>query len=236
MAARCTRTPPRASGGGARGAICPQRMSDLLSPYLALLRAAAARNSRVPDDAEDLLQDALLEALRVGRGDLSQSTNQRWLLGTIRNLGRMTARSAARRRRRDTQYALEQSSPRQTPALADHADHRALRDWLEALPPSLRRVAELALAGHDRQEIAWLLNIGQVTLRQRIVALRKRLSAREAELFDSAITGPEPSELTLRLGLIRRALLPVVRARQAAGVHDPDGHLLLLSGRAASAR
>jgi hypothetical protein len=37
------------------------------------------------------------------------------------------------------------------------------------------------------------------------------------------------AEHSLQLGLIRRALLPVVVARQAAGVHDPDGHLLLFA-------
>lgn len=205
-------------------------MADLLSPYLPLLRAAAERASRVPDEAEDLLQDALLEALRVGRGDLSQAANQRWLLGTIRNLGHMTARGAARRRRRDTHYALEQSLQQSGSTLPAHEAHRPLRAWLEALPPSLRRVAELALAGHDRQEIAWLLGIGQVTLRQRIVALRKRVVACETGLPGVAAER-EPAELSLRLGLIRRALLPVVRARDAAGVHDPDGHLILLAGR-----
>jgi RNA polymerase sigma-70 factor (ECF subfamily) len=205
-------------------------MFDLLAPYLPLLRAAAARASRVPDEADDLLQDALLEALRAGRSDLSQIVNQRWVLGTIRNLGLMTARGAARRRRRDTQYALEQSIPQQGTTLPAHAANQPLRDWLDALPPSLRRVAELAVAGHDRQEIAWLLGIGQVTLRQRIAALRRRVAEREADLREVTSTELATSDLSLRLGLIRRALLPVVRARHAAGVHDPDGHLPLLAG------
>lgn len=206
-------------------------MPDLLAPYLPLLRAAAARASRVPHEADDLLQDALLEALRAGRGDLSQAANQRWVLGTIRNLGLMTARGAARRRLRDARYALEHSLQQQAPVVPDAAAHQPLRAWLASLPPSLRRVAELALAGHDRQEIAWLLDLGQVTLRQRIAALRQRVAAREAELFAAATAHPSPVELSVRLGLIRRALLPVVRARQAAGVHDPDGHLILLARR-----
>jgi RNA polymerase sigma factor (sigma-70 family) len=201
-------------------------MDDLLTPYLPSLRAAAARASRVPDEAEDLLQDALLEAVRAGRGDLSQAVNQRWLLGTIRNLGLMTARGAVRRRRREATFADE---PTAMAPSAMHADDPALRRWLETLPPSLRRVAELALAGHDRQEIAWLLDLKPVTLRQRIVALRARLAERAVDQFDLGRAEPAPAGVALRLGLIRRALLPVARARQAAGVHDPDGHLLLIA-------
>jgi hypothetical protein len=92
------------------------------------------------------------------------------------------------------------------------------------LPPSLRRVAELALAGLHRNEIAWIIGVSDVTLRQRISALRKRLDS-----FDAmpAVAGG----LDLPIGLMRRALLPVVRAQDAPGTHDPDGHLLVLTQR-----
>lgn len=207
---------------------------------LASLRAVARRYSRVEDETDDLLQDALLAAVRAGRGDLTQTVNYRWVVGTLKRLGAMTARSAARRRMRDERWALERTGfaalgePLDTPATG------RLREWqwhpaLDRLPASLRQVAMLALSGHDRREIGWLLGLTGTALRQRIAALRRRLSAIEA-----LPTPPPPGGCAasgLPLGLIRRALLPVVMASGSAGTHDPDGHLVILGrGRAPRSR
>lgn len=203
-----------------------------LRDLLPMLRASAARASRVPDEAEDLLQDALLEAVRAGRTDLSQSVNLRWLQGTIHHLGAMRARGAVRRRVREAAWTRDRddATPAQAPT-AWWADDAALRATLDALPPALRQVADLALAGHDRREIAWLLRIGDATLRQRIASLRRRLApVGSDDLLAASMAPPEPL-LALPLGLIRRALLPVVVARDGTGAHDPDGHLLVLAGR-----
>ncbi len=187
--------------------------------------AIARTISRVPDDAEDLLQDALLEALRSGRTDFSQTATLRWLTGTMRNLAAMAARTAYRRRLRDTSWSGERDAV-ETPRLipSPWRDDPRVAEAVAALPPSLRRVAELALSGLDRDEIAWILGVSDVALRQRISALRKRLGA-----LDSAPTAP--GGLHLPIGLIRRALLPVVRAKQSPGSHDPDGHLIVLTQR-----
>jgi RNA polymerase sigma-70 factor (ECF subfamily) len=198
---------------------------DEFAARLPGLRAAAARCSRVPDEAEDLLQDALLEAVRAGRADLTQAANHRWLLGTLRNLGAMSARGAARRRLREQAW-MSAADAAATPAVASTwPPSEALAARLETLPPALRQVADLALAGHDRREIAWLLRLGDATLRQRIAALRRRLAGFAPE----PDAGASCEELTLPLGLIRRALLPVVIAREGVGAHDPDGHLLVFS-------
>ena len=201
--------------------------AESLQPYLPALRAAAARASRDPDEAEDLLQDALLEAVRAHRTDLSQSANVRWLFGTLANLGVMRARSAGRQRVREATWVRERATLAEpTPSLGWWGGDTAFRAWLEGLPPSLRPVAELALSGHDRREIAWLLRISDVTLRQRIAALRRRLPPSPPS------QSPEDGlSLALPLGLIRRALLPVVIAQAGTGAHDPDGHLLVLAGR-----
>jgi RNA polymerase sigma-70 factor (ECF subfamily) len=198
--------------------------------HYAHLLAVARQHSRVPDDAEDLLHDALLEAMRSGRHDLSQTATLRWLAGTIRNLGAMTARGAYRRRVRDATWSAAQDTTA-APSLpaTPWRDDPAVHAVITALPPSLRRVAELALAGCDRQEIAWLLGLSDVTLRQRIATLRKRLGALQA--FDGIPGASDAVDVRLPIGLIRRALLPVVRAQAATGSHDPDGHLLVLSRR-----
>jgi RNA polymerase sigma-70 factor (ECF subfamily) len=201
--------------------------AESLRPHLPALRAAAARASRDPDDAEDLLQDALLEAVRAARTDLSQSVNVRWLFGTLAHMGAMRARSAGRRRVRETAWVQEREVLADaSPSLGWWGNDRALREWLAGLPPSLRPVAELALSGHNRREIAWLLRLTDGTLRQRIAALRRRIPAASA-----VRPSEEDAALILPLGLIRRALLPVVVAQKGTGAYDPDGHLLVLAGR-----
>lgn len=66
--------------------------------HYAHLLTIARTLSRVPDEAEDLLHDALLEAIRSGRSDFSHAATLRWLTGTMRNLAAMTARGAQRHR------------------------------------------------------------------------------------------------------------------------------------------
>jgi DNA-directed RNA polymerase specialized sigma24 family protein len=200
---------------------------------LASLHHAAQRAARVPSDAEDLLQDALLAGLRAGRADLSDPNDLRWLNGTIRHLATMQARSAVRRRAREEAWSAAQ--PVDTALAA--AEARVPQAWqrlpvVDALPPALRTVALLALAGHDREEICWLLRINPVTLRQRISTLRKRLRAASATLPSDG----SPADVHLPLGLIRRALLPVLRHGGGLGVPDPDGHLLSIGPPAAHVR
>lgn len=172
---------------GARGLSSREALVSVLES----LRAVARRHSRVPHEADDLLQDALLEAMRVGRADLTQAVNYRWLVGTLRNLGVMTARSAVRRRLREAEWT----------------DHQAL----------------LALSGHDRREVARLLGLSGTAMRECVSALRRRLPHDDAFLSEAIQSDALP------LGLIRRALLPVVRATASAGSHDPDGHLITVS-------
>lgn len=66
--------------------------------HYAHLLTIARTLSRVPDEAEDLLHDALLEAIRSGCSDFSHAATLRWLTGTMRNLAAMTARGAQRHR------------------------------------------------------------------------------------------------------------------------------------------
>ena len=59
------------------------------------LLALARRCSRVPAEADDLLQDALIEAIRTGRADFTRPEHRRWLAGVMRNKSKMAARSAS---------------------------------------------------------------------------------------------------------------------------------------------
>ena len=189
------------------------------------LHAQARRLARRPEEADDLLQSALLAALESGRTDLASPETRRWLSGVIRNRAAFDARTSARRRRRDSAWSEDVfphtergggGSPRLRGETAGPAA------TLPNLSPSLRLTALLALSGHTRQEIGWLLNLSDTALRQRISQLKRALD--NAPAPDAAPTGP------LAFGRIRRALLgPARRANAFLASHDPDGHLFVVS-------
>jgi DNA-directed RNA polymerase specialized sigma24 family protein len=185
--------------------------------YGDLLRIAR-RHSRRAGEAEDLLQDALLDAVVAGRLDLGDIGNRRWLAGVIRNRATMAARGAIRRRTRETLWEAARPA-------ADTAEPISVADVLRELPPALKAVAALALSGHSRREIAYLLRLEDAALRQRVVALKRRLAARGVAM---PATTPGLS-LELSYGRIRDALLPkLLKEGGLFASHDPDGHLFVI--------
>lgn len=186
----------------------------------AQLRVIARREGRAPHEAEDMVQEALLAAVLAGRTDFDAADTARWLSGTVRNKARMAARGAVRRRRRET---IWQAQPAAHPSAGDPSDAARL---LAGLPASLRAVAALTLSGHTRREIAWLLDLSDMALRQRITALRRRVVKAGLALPDDL---PGLS-LDLAYGRIREALLPgLLRHGGMFASHDPDGHLFIVS-------
>lgn len=187
--------------------------------HYAKLCAVARREGGDANGAEDLVQEALLAAILAGRTDFDLPDTARWLVGTVRNRARMAARGAARRRRRDGLWPAEAM-----PAVADQQTSEIAR-FLADLPAALRVVATLTLSGHSRLEIAYLLRLPDTALRQRIVALKRRVV--RAGL---ALPGDLPGlNLDLAYGRIRDALLPqLLRNRGVFASHDPDGHLFVI--------
>jgi DNA-directed RNA polymerase specialized sigma24 family protein len=184
------------------------------------LHALARRVSRRADEADDLVQEALLIALEAGRTNLASPETRRWLAGVIRNRAAFDARTSARRRRRETGWSEAQ------PAAAIRSETPAPE--LAHLSPALRVTALLALSGHTRQEIGWLLNLSDAALRQRISQLKRALD--NAPMPDADPTG------ALAFGRIRRALLgPTRRPEAFLASHDPDGHLFVVSRSQVSA-
>ena len=186
----------------------------------AQLRAIARRDGHDAGAAEDMVQEALLAAVLAGRTDFDAPDTARWLTGTVRNRARMAARGAVRRRRRETLWQARAASP----IVAEEPSEAAA--LLAALPPSLKAVAALALSGHTRREIAWLLKLSDEALRQRIAALKRRVVA-------AGLAAPADLPglgLDLAYGRIRDALLPsLLRHGGMFASHDPDGHLFIVA-------
>ncbi len=177
-----------------------------------------ARSASRTAEAHDLLHEALIAAFAAGRNDFADRRNRAWLYGTIRNLARMQARSAGRRRHREAQW--QPSAEPVSPPAGD-----GMAELLEGLSPALRIVLALALAGLDRREIAHLLRLPDTALRQRIVALNRQLRARGRQM-----PGHEGGlDRDVAHGRVRDILLPLLRRHRGhLATHDPDGHLLLI--------
>jgi RNA polymerase sigma-70 factor (ECF subfamily) len=189
------------------------------SQLYARLCAVARRECGDAASAEDVVQDALVVAVASGRSDLADPATARWLSGVVRNKARMLARGAGRRRRREHLWFSEREPD---PAGMDPDD---LETALVDLPPSLKVLAALALTGHSKREIAYLLDLPDTALRQRLTSLRRALAARGI-----AMPATTPGlNLDLQYGRIRDALLPLLLAQNGTiASHDPDGHLFVV--------
>jgi DNA-directed RNA polymerase specialized sigma24 family protein len=188
------------------------------SQTLRTLHRLAERLAWTSEQADDLVQDALLAALEQKR-DWDDGRFVSWASGVIRHRAVFLARTAARRRRRDTSYAVETASP--------PPPHAGLpMEFIDSLPASLQTIALLANADLGRGEIAHLLGISDVALRKRISDLRRtwRESGADAE---QSLPPPlsRPACGVLRRSL-RSGLLKLPAARFA--IVDPDGHEIFL--------
>ena len=199
-----------------------------LAEYRACL-AIARRHARNSGEAADLLHEALLAGVQVGRFEFSSSADRAWLAGTIRHIAAETARGEIRRRARDARWASGQPAETvDTPPPGDGRD-----EILARLTEGTRRIAVLALHGMNADEIQYVLELKPPAFRQRLSALRRALGDLPEPLRQEALalaySQPRRAGGTrLDFGLIRRALLHHLRGGAGVGTHDPDGHLLAI--------
>lgn len=181
-----------------------------------------ARREAGAAQAEDVVQDALVIAVETGRLDLAAPEAMAWLRGVVRNRARMVRRSARRRQARDGRWS---NSPAGTAPGGGASTDTPLKMLLEGLSPALKALAALVLTGHSRAEIAYLLNLPDTALRQRIAALKRHFVA-------SGMAAPQDIaglNLDLAYGRIRDALLPALMRHEGLfASHDPDGHLFVV--------
>src|SRR5688572_3167324 len=115
--------------------------------YRDLLRVA--RRYAFSAEAEDIVQDAVLAAVGADV-DPADPTALPWLRGVVRRHAAFMARTGARRRRRENNWAWLQPSTVEATVSTFSAP-------LRSLPSTQRSVLELALSGHHRGEIAHAL-------------------------------------------------------------------------------
>lgn len=183
--------------------------------YSELLRAAR-RWTKTPEEARDLVQTAVAEALTRGFADWDAVDRQSWLHGVIRRRAAFDARTAARRRRRERDWQLDSDrSARQAWAWAPQ--------FLSTLTPSIRSLALLIQAGLDAEETRSLLRLTSEAFRQRSRGLRRAFAAAVEPVV--AAEAPEGPGLGPRRPDVLRALRR--RPLWAVASHDPDGHPLI---------
>lgn len=197
------------------------------------LRRQARRWRQSPDDADDLLQDALVAALTAQREPLTKLADERWLYGVIRKLAAMDTRTHHRRRARELHWAQTQTGEA-TPSESEI--HVPIETLLASMTPAARSVATLALHGLEPDEIQWILNLSAPAFRQRLVSIRRGLGGLPAELRADALASAlhRPAAPGLDLRLIRDALRVHLSRRSGVGTHDPDGHLLVIAHKSRS--
>ncbi|MFT3805868.1 RNA polymerase sigma factor [Arenimonas sp.] len=193
------------------------------------LRQHARRYANRTDEAEDLVQDALLAALQADRHDMP------WLIGVLQRQAAMAARTAARRKQRESRADDLHESGQEASLSVTHAQdstRAVLAQLLDRLAPAARRVAVLALHGLNAEEIRWILDITAEAFRQRLSSIRKALGGLSPELRAESLAlayvrNPVRS-LDLEFGLVRRSLHAALAGGAGLGTHDPDGHLLII--------
>lgn len=162
----------------------------LVTAHLPRLRRRAVRMTRSPADADDIVQDALLRALRRRHQLRSPERAGGWLLTIVSS----TVIDRARRRRvrpLEVELAVEPVAP---PAAA-HDDELApwhalslddVRAAVATLPDDVRDTYRMfALEGRDYATIAAALAIPRATVGTRIHRARRHLRAALSALLAS---------------------------------------------------
>ena len=132
---------------------------------------------RQREDAEDVAQEAFVQAYRRFRQLRDRTRFRAWLVRMTWRLALDRQRGERRRLTRDTTWA--NGAPITVPAPAEPLERlRAQELWraIDVLPPKLRMVLVLAnIEGHGMADVAALLGIPAGTVKSRLFEARRRL-------------------------------------------------------------
>jgi RNA polymerase sigma-70 factor (ECF subfamily) len=192
------RTARSAASPGARSSRSASFEAEALTHLDALYRAAL-RLTRVPADAEDLVQDTYLKAFRAS-GQFEPDTNLRaWLFTILHNTARNRARDRAREHITIDSEAVDRVAD--TRPGSDTPEMLLLRDTLtpelqaaiDALPDAFREAVWLRdVEEFSYAEIAAMLEIPLGTVMSRISRGRRMLFDRLKEHEGIAVSNTRP--------------------------------------------
>jgi len=184
-----------------------EHFDALCQPHLKKLFQIALRITRNHEDAEDAVQDSLLQAfLHLGDFD-GRSTFATWLTRIAIN----SALMMLRKRRNHRSVSLDRQPDSETPVapleIVDHAPHpeqqvlvrereKKLRQAVRSLRPSLRRVVEMQqLEERSMKETAKLMGLSVCATKGRLfhakAALRRSYKLRFLSV-EAGSTAPTP--------------------------------------------
>lgn len=139
--------------------------AGLYAIYAQQLYRFALYYMRNPADAEDAVQDAVLQAFRNVSSLRKEDSFKSWLFKILCNVCKKklieNKNIYADEAVQDCPDLCNQESPQ-----ADHADCLAVREAVAALPPEDRQIVLLSVvAGYKSAEIAAMLNMNPATVR-----------------------------------------------------------------------
>ena len=128
-------------------------------------------------DAEDVAQDAMLQAYKRFERLRDPSRFRAWLVRITFRLALDQARASRRREQRETVWAVAIPRPTAEDLAASREFGRRLDQAMESLPEKFRLVLALsAMDGHSLEEVAELLQLPVGTVKSRLHTARKRLA------------------------------------------------------------
>jgi RNA polymerase sigma factor (sigma-70 family) len=159
-----------------------ERFEAVVLPHLSAASRLARYLTRNDADADDVVQEAFLRALKYFGGFRGEGASQSraWLLAIVRN----TAHTWQRRHHTDGS-TTEFDETVHSEAIADEHPgsvlsrrdlHETLADVLDRLPPDFREVIVLReIEGLSYKEISEVVNVPAGTVMSRLARARKRL-------------------------------------------------------------
>jgi RNA polymerase sigma factor (sigma-70 family) len=169
----------------------------LVEKHQRLVFGVALSSARDAAIAEDVAQEAFVEAWRdLGRlRDPSRVGS--WIAGIARNLARGISRTSRRRRAIDD--AKDDAAPAAAPTPLDQVieaeSHGLVREALTEIPAAYREVLVLFYVhGQSIEEVAGALGVREDLVKQRLVRGRKALRATMEARVERALSAMRPSK------------------------------------------
>lgn len=171
--------------------------AQLVAKHQRLVFGVALSGARDPAHAEDVAQQAFVEAWRELPRLRDHGRVGSWIAGIARNLARGWSRRSTRRRKRE-QAALQAESPAVATPLDSALDRETrslVRDALEEIPAAYREVLVLYyMQGRSAAEVASTLGISVDLVKQRLSRGRRALRTSLEDRVESTLQELAPGK------------------------------------------